>query len=114
MGLPRSRDLEAAVMDLMWSYDRAVQVGDVLRDLQWDRTIAPAVMTKLMDRLRRKGWLKYESAGEARLFQPAASRGEYADRLILEVLAAGGDSPPIFLQIPSIRPPWTSMRCALR
>ena len=90
MPLPhRSRpfgDLEATVMDLLWSADRPLLVREVL-DLLPARPAYTTVMT-VMDNLHRKGWLTRERDGRAYRYAPVSSRQEYNAELMREVLAA--------------------------
>ena len=61
MPLPhRSRpfgDLEATVMDLMWSADRPLLVREVIDLMRPERAPAYTTVMTVMDNLHRKGWL---------------------------------------------------------
>jgi len=93
MPLPhRSRpfgDLEATVMDLLWSADRPLLVREVL-DLLPARPAYTTVMT-VMDNLHRKGWLIRERDGRAWRYAPAVSRQAYTARLMNDALATSTD-----------------------
>ena len=93
MPLPhRSRpfgDLEATVMDLLWSADRPLLVREVL-DLLPARPAYTTVMT-VMDNLHRKGWLERGRDGRAWRYQPVLTRQAYTARLMHEALAVSDD-----------------------
>ena len=93
MPLPhRSRpfgDLEATVMDLLWSADRPLLVREVL-DLLPARPAYTTVMT-VMDNLHRKGWLDRRRDGRAWRYEPALTRQAYTARLMHEALAVSDD-----------------------
>ena len=83
----RFGDLEAAVMDRMWSYGRAASVRDVLEDLQRDRSIAYTTVMTVMDNLYKKGWLRRRRVGRAYEYEAVASREGYTAKLMREALA---------------------------
>ena len=93
MPLPhRSRpfgDLEATVMDLLWSADRPLLVREVL-DLLPARPAYTTVMT-VMDNLHRKGWLERRRDGRAWRYEPVLTRQAYTARLMHEALAVSDD-----------------------
>ena len=93
MPLPhRSRpfgDLEATVMDLLWSADRPLLVREVL-DLLPARPAYTTVMT-VMDNLHRKGWLARSRDGRAWRYEPELTREAYTARLMREALAVSDD-----------------------
>lgn len=49
--------LEAVVMERLWSYGRPVPVREVLVDLQRERSIAYTTVMTVMDNLHRKALL---------------------------------------------------------
>ncbi|WP_344595322.1 BlaI/MecI/CopY family transcriptional regulator [Actinomadura vinacea] len=105
-------DLEAAVMELMWSYDHAVGVRELADDLRRNRAVAPALVAKLVNRLRRSGWLRRELVDGTYLYEPTATRREYADRLMREALASGRNAASAFvIRIPSARAVPGPIRC---
>ena len=93
MPLPhRSRpfgDLEATVMDLLWSADRPLLVREVL-DLMPARPAYTTVMT-VMDNLHRKGCLERGRDGRAWRYEPVLTRQAYTARLMHEALAVSDD-----------------------
>lgn len=113
MILPATRELEAAVMERMWSYGHAVQAEELLRDLSGGREVTRAALAKALGRLCRKGWLRREHLGGVRIYQAALSRQVHVDRLMGDALASRGRPSPVFaLQLPSARGT-QPMRCTL-
>lgn len=84
-------ELEAAVMERLWSYGRATTVREVLDDLNRDRALAYTTVMTVMDNLHRKGWLRRQMEGRAYLYEPVSSRQEYSARLMAEALADSTD-----------------------
>ncbi len=84
-------DLEAVIMDRLWSWGVAATVRDVVDDLRRERTIAYTTVMTVMDNLHRKGWLRRERDGRAWRYEPTASREEYSARLMSEALASSAD-----------------------
>lgn len=89
--MARFGELEAAIMDRVWSSDRPVLVRDVVTDLQRERSIAYTTVQTVMEILRRKGWLTRERDGRAHRYAATASRAEYTARLMDEALATSRD-----------------------
>jgi predicted transcriptional regulator len=84
-------ELEAVVMDRLWSWDRPVVVRDVLGDLQRNRTIAYTTVMTVLDNLHRKGFVIREKDGRAYRYRPAHTREEHTASLMEQALADGGD-----------------------
>ncbi len=89
-------ELEAVIMDWLWSWGAAVTVRDVVDDLQRDRKIAYTTVMTVMDNLHRKGWLLRERDGRAWRYLPTASREEYSARLMREALDDSADRAAAF------------------
>jgi predicted transcriptional regulator len=89
--MPRFGDLEAAIMEVVWSADDAVTVREIRERLV--RTPAPAYNTVLTvtEILHRKGWVTREKHGKAYRYRPAASRDDYTARLMDEALDSATD-----------------------
>lgn len=83
-------ELEAAVMDRIWSGDRPVVVRDVLEDLQRDRAIADTTVMTVLDNLHRKGFVR-KKEGLAYRYRPARTREEHTASVMEEVLAGSGN-----------------------
>jgi predicted transcriptional regulator len=82
-------DLEAAIMDRIWSAGRPLLVRDVQQMLTPER--AYNTVLTVMEILHRKGWLAREKDGRAYRYQAAVSREDYTAGLMREVLAASTD-----------------------
>ncbi|MEU5991789.1 BlaI/MecI/CopY family transcriptional regulator [Spirillospora sp. NPDC047418] len=87
----RFGDLEAAVMDRMWSYGRPANVREVLEDLQRERSIAYTTVMTVMDNLHKKGWLRRKRVGRAYEYEAVASREGYTAKLMREALATSNN-----------------------
>jgi predicted transcriptional regulator len=84
-------DLEAAVMDLLWSAGRPLVVRDVVELMQPDRSPAYTTVMTVMDNLHRKGWLRRDRDGRAWRYEPALTRQAYTAQLMHEALAVSDD-----------------------
>lgn len=89
-------ELEAVVMDRLWSRDGTATVRDVVDELRHERQIAYTTVMTVMDNLRRKGWLARERDGRAYRYRPTDSREEYSARLMHNALADSGDMAGAF------------------
>jgi predicted transcriptional regulator len=87
----RLGELEAVIMDRMWSWAGPARVRDILDALTPDRPLAYTTVMTVMDRLFHKGWLARERTGRSYSYTPALSRGEYTARLMTDVLASTDD-----------------------
>ena len=84
-------DLEAVIMDRLWTWNRPATVREVLEDLQAYREIAYTTVMTVMDNLHRKGVLTREKDGRAWRYAPVQDRDEYAAELLYSVLDEAGD-----------------------
>jgi predicted transcriptional regulator len=95
MPLPRrSRpfgDLEATVMDLLWSAGRPLLVRDVVEAMAPERTPAYTTVMTVMDNLHRKGWLARHRDGRAWRYEPVLDRQAYTAGLMRDALAVSDD-----------------------
>ena len=89
-------ELEAVIMDRLWSWGGTATVRDVVDDLQTERAVAYTTVMTVMDNLHRKGWLARERDGKAYRYEPTASREEYSARLMHEALDGSGDPAGAF------------------
>lgn len=85
-------DLEAVVMDMLWSRDERSTVRSVHDELISQRQIAYTTVMSTMDNLFRKGWLEREKVGLAYHYRPKMSREEHTAKLMRTVFESGGDS----------------------
>jgi predicted transcriptional regulator len=84
-------DLEATVMDLLWSAGRPLVVREVVELMRPDRAPAYTTVMTVMDNLHRKGWLHRDRDGRAWRYEPALSRQAYTAQLMHEALAVSDD-----------------------
>ncbi|MGF7235583.1 MAG: BlaI/MecI/CopY family transcriptional regulator [Frankia sp.] len=89
--MERLGELEAVIMDRMWSWSGPASVRDMRDALAPERPLAYTTVMTVMDRLFRKGWLTRERTGRSYDYTPALSRGAYTARLMNEVLASTDD-----------------------
>ncbi len=85
-------ELEAVVMDLLWSREQPATVRSVHDTLIGTRQIAYTTAMSTMDNLFRKGWLLREKIGLAYHYRPTMSREEHSAKLMRTVFESGGDS----------------------
>jgi len=79
--------LEAAVMERLWRWDRPAPVREVLEDMQHDRQIAYTTVMTVLDNLHRKGMVMREKNGRAYVYRPTRSRESHTAELMEQVLA---------------------------
>jgi predicted transcriptional regulator len=84
-------DLEAAVMDRVWSGGRPVLVREVVEGLQPERPLAYTTVMTVMDNLHRKGWLTRERDGRAWRYAASGSRSSYTAELMEDALSTSDD-----------------------
>ena len=84
-------ELEAAVMECLWSRSEPASVRDVLGELQVSRPLAYTTVLTVLDNLHRKGAVTREMAGRAWLYRPAYSREQHTASMLRDVLGAGGN-----------------------
>jgi predicted transcriptional regulator len=85
-------DLEAEVVDRVWTLDRPLTVRDVLADLNTNRDLAYTTVMTVMDNLHRKGWLVREMVSRAYVYTPTTTREQYSAQLMESALSASSDS----------------------
>ena len=84
-------DLEAAIMECLWSRSERASVRDVLGELRTGKQLAYTTVMTVLDNLHRKGVVTREMSGRAWLYQPAYSRDEHTAMMLREVLGNSGD-----------------------
>ena len=84
-------ELEATVMDLLWSKSNPTTVRDVQDALKAERPLAYTTLMTVMDRLHSKGWLTRTKEGRAFLYQPAATKVEHSAQLMTAALGSSTD-----------------------
>jgi predicted transcriptional regulator len=91
--------LEAAVMERLWAWDRPVSVREVLEDLVRERPLAYTTVMTVLDKLHSKQLVRREKHGKAYLYAPASSREEHTAMLLDEVLATSEDRSAALLHL---------------
>jgi predicted transcriptional regulator len=91
-------ELEAVIMDRLWTWQRPSTVREVLADLSKERDLAYTTVMTVMDNLHRKGWLTRRRDGKAYRYQPVSSRQEYSAELMQQALDGSGDHATTLLR----------------
>jgi predicted transcriptional regulator len=87
----RFGELEAVVMDVMWSREDSATVRQIFEELAANRSIAYTTILTVMDNLHRKGFLEREMDGRAWRYHPTASREQHTAQLMRDALEQAGD-----------------------
>ena len=91
-------ELEAVVMDHIWSSDEPLTVREVLSLLERQPPLAYTTVLTVMDNLHRKGHLQRERAGRAFRYWPSKDRAAHTADLMLELLGDSGDQSVTLLK----------------
>ena len=83
--------LEAAVMQRLWSRSGPVSVRQVLEDLSIERALAYTTVMTVLNNLHSKGMVRRAKQGRAYLYSPCSTREEHTVALLEQVLADIGD-----------------------
>jgi predicted transcriptional regulator len=84
-------ELEAVIMDRLWSWNRPTSVREVVEDLRRERQIAYTTVMTVLDNLHRKGAVRRELDGRAYRYLPQRSREQHVAGLLSAVLDDAGD-----------------------
>jgi predicted transcriptional regulator len=87
----RLGDLEAVVMDRLWTAGAPLSVREVLQKLPDDRHRAYTTVMTVLDNLFRKGLVTREMRGRAYHYRAVATREQHTARVMEEVLSDAGD-----------------------
>ncbi|WP_100444934.1 BlaI/MecI/CopY family transcriptional regulator [Glycomyces xiaoerkulensis] len=87
----RLGELEAVVMDVLWSSDGPVTVRRALESLERDPEPAYTTVMTVMDNLHRKGMVTRERDGRAWAYRPAQSREDFEAESMASVLESAAD-----------------------
>ena len=82
----RLGELEAVLMDRLWSIEGTASVREVWEQLRREREIAYTTVMSTLDNLHRKGLLERERDGRAYRYRPVASRAQYRAELMRQAL----------------------------
>jgi len=85
-------ELEAEVMDRMWSAARPMTVREVLTEVNTTRALAYTTVMTVMNNLHKKEWLRREMVARAWVYSPVATLEQYSARLMEFALSASSDS----------------------
>lgn len=78
-------DLEADVMKIIWKNEKAT-VRDVYEQLRLEKKLAYTTVMTIMGRLAEKGLLAKAAQGNAYIYSPTISEGDFAQKVVSEVL----------------------------
>ncbi len=81
-------ELEAAIMERVWSAAGPVLVRDIHDALRPDREPAYNTVLTVVEILYRKGWLAREKDGRAFRYRATVTRDDYTAGLMSEAFAA--------------------------
>lgn len=84
-------DLEAEIMDRLWTWNRPVTVREIVDDINETRPIAYTTVMTVTNILYTKGWLLRAKKGRAWLYRPVRSREAYAAALMEDALGESKD-----------------------
>ncbi|MFE4451211.1 BlaI/MecI/CopY family transcriptional regulator [Streptomyces sp. NPDC056796] len=87
----RLGDLEAEIMDCLWTWDRPATVREVVDSINLRRPAAYTTVMTVTTILHNKGWLTREKQGRAWLYTPVRSREAYSAALMEDALGASED-----------------------
>jgi predicted transcriptional regulator len=92
------RELETAVMERVWAYDRPVTAREVADALARQPPLAYTTVLTVMNRLVNKGMLAKQRPGRAATFHAVRSREAYTAQLMAAVLGTASDAPAVLLR----------------
>jgi predicted transcriptional regulator len=84
-------ELEAAIMNQVWSAGQPVLVREIHDRLRPERELAYSTVLTVVEILYRKGYLARERDGRAYRYRATASREEYTAGLMSEAFDASAD-----------------------
>lgn len=93
----RLGDLEAAVMDVLWSAAEPLRVREVMGRIGPERPLAYTTVMTVLDNLHTKGLADRDREGRAYAYRPAKTRSELGAELLREVLHTSGDPERVLL-----------------
>ncbi|MEU3550847.1 BlaI/MecI/CopY family transcriptional regulator [Streptomyces longwoodensis] len=88
----RLGELEAEIMDRLWSWRRPATVREIVDDINRVRPVAYTTVMTVANILHSKGLLlRGQKEGRAWLYEPVRTREEYSAALMEDALAASED-----------------------
>ncbi|HEX6358192.1 BlaI/MecI/CopY family transcriptional regulator [Actinophytocola sp.] len=91
-------ELEAAVMNVLWSTGQPLKVRDVLERLDTGRQLAYTTVMTVLDNLNRKQWVRRQRIGRAFHYEPALGREEASARALRDVLDSSQDPHAVLMR----------------
>lgn len=88
-------ELEAVVMERLWSMGGQGTVREVLEQVRLSREIAYTTVLSTMENLHRKGHLSRHREGKAHRYRTVASHAEHTAALMRQALSTGEDSEAV-------------------
>lgn len=90
--------LEAAIMERVWAADGPLTGRDVVEGFDRDPPPGYTTVTKVMDILVRKGFLRRQRVGRSYRYTATASREAYSAELMSQVLGSSHNNEATLLQ----------------
>jgi predicted transcriptional regulator len=85
------RELEAQVLDILWTSEQPLTPREVHMRLPGGRRLAYTTVTTVLARLCKKKMLVRRRDGRTFTYRPRESRSEFAARRMREILTTSGD-----------------------
>ena len=89
----RLGELEAEIMDRLWTWQRPTTVREIVDDINEHRAVAYTTVMTVATILYNKGWLLRAKQGRAWVYSPVRSREEYTAALMEDALGTSQDRP---------------------
>jgi predicted transcriptional regulator len=93
----RLGELEAEIMDRLWTWNRPATVREVVDDINRQRPVAYSTVMTVTNILHGKGWLVRSKQGRAWLYTPVRTREAYSAALMEDGLGTSKDRPAALL-----------------
>ena len=91
-------ELEAVVMDRMWSASDPLTVREMLPLLDREPPLAYTTVLTVMDNLHKKGYLQRERSGRAYRYWATKDRADHTAEVMNELLTGRGNSGATLLR----------------
>jgi len=88
--------LQSEVMELVWAREEAT-VAQLLEAISRKRPITYTTVLSAVQKLEKKGWLKYRVQGRAYVYRAAQQRTEVGRRTLREILKTAFSGDPRLL-----------------
>lgn len=94
-------ELEAAIMDVLWTAAEPLRVRDVLDELNRTRALAYTTVMTVLTNLHRKGWVDRELEDRAYRYRTTTTREEATARTLRDLLDSADDRESVLLHFVS-------------